>query len=45
MRIPGYHGDTMQKAMDFFWLAGFSRTFSPLLGVLCNSHLCGFFKA
>lgn len=24
--------DTMQKAMDFFWLAGFSRTFSPLLG-------------
>ena len=24
--------DTMQKAMDFFWLAGFSRTYSPLLG-------------
>ncbi|KAH6614514.1 hypothetical protein B0J18DRAFT_452162 [Chaetomium sp. MPI-SDFR-AT-0129] len=23
---------TMQKVMDFFWLAGFSRTFSPLLG-------------
>ncbi|SPQ26260.1 bce21ee6-5e8b-4ec3-aefc-9edd551823b1 [Thermothielavioides terrestris] len=22
--------DTMQKAMDFFWLAGFSRTSSPL---------------
>ncbi|KAK5661241.1 hypothetical protein OQA88_11134 [Cercophora sp. LCS_1] len=26
------HPDTMQKAMDFFWLAGFSRTFSPLSG-------------
>lgn len=24
--------DTVQKAMDFFWLAGFSRTFSPLWG-------------
>jgi hypothetical protein len=23
--------DTMQKAMDFFWLAGFSRTSSPLV--------------
>ncbi|KAL2170666.1 hypothetical protein VTG60DRAFT_4508 [Thermothelomyces hinnuleus] len=23
--------DTMQKAMDLFWLAGFSRAFSPLL--------------
>ncbi|KAK3304882.1 uncharacterized protein B0T15DRAFT_537918 [Chaetomium strumarium] len=23
--------DTIQKAMDFFWLAGSSRTFSPLL--------------
>ncbi|KAK3336772.1 hypothetical protein B0T19DRAFT_50752 [Cercophora scortea] len=23
--------ETMQKAMDFFWLAGFSRTYSPLL--------------
>lgn len=23
--------DTMQQAMDFFWLAGFSRTLSPLL--------------
>jgi hypothetical protein len=23
--------DTMQKAMDVFWLAGFSRTYSPLL--------------
>ncbi|KAG7291120.1 hypothetical protein NEMBOFW57_001130 [Staphylotrichum longicolle] len=22
--------DTVQKALDFFWLAGFSRTFSPL---------------